>query len=138
VLVRRHGPLVFGVCKRVIGHTQDAEDAFQATFLVLARKASTVVPREAVGSWLYGVAYRTARRARAVAARHWTREKQVETMHETNAKPPQSVAEWEPILDDELGRLADKYRLPLVLCDLEGQPCKASGASAEDSRRNSV
>jgi hypothetical protein len=83
VLVRRHGPLVFGVCKRVIRHTQDAEDAFQATFLVLARKAAKVVPREAVGSWLYGVAYRTAWRARAVAARYRAREKQVETMLES-------------------------------------------------------
>jgi RNA polymerase sigma factor (sigma-70 family) len=124
VLVRRHGPLVFGVCKRVLGHTQDAEDAFQVTFLVLARKAATVVPREALGNWLYGVAYRTARRARAVAIRRRAREKQVETMPEPITKPPRPVPDWEPILDDELSKLADKYRLPLVLCDLEGQPCK--------------
>jgi RNA polymerase sigma-70 factor (ECF subfamily) len=64
-LVRRHGPMVFGVCRRILRHAQDAEDAFQATFLVLARKASRVANREAVGSWLYGVAYRAALGARA-------------------------------------------------------------------------
>src|SRR3954469_4621622 len=77
-LVRRHGPMVLGVCRRVLRHPQDAEDAFQATFLVLARKAGTVVKRESVGSWLYAVAYRTARQARTAQARRWAREKQVD------------------------------------------------------------
>jgi RNA polymerase sigma factor (sigma-70 family) len=124
LLVRRHGPMVFGVCKRVIGNSHDAEDAFQATFLVLARKAAAVTPREAVGNWLYGVAYRTARRARALAVRHRAREKQVKTMPQPTVPPADDPQGLEPILDEELNKLPDKYRLPLVLFDLEGRPRK--------------
>ena len=76
-LVRRHGPMVLGVCRRVLRHHHDAEDAFQAAFLVLAKKAGSVVPREMVGNWLYGVAYHTARKARALSARRRAKERQV-------------------------------------------------------------
>src|SRR5687768_10043471 len=79
-LVYRHGPMVWGVCRRVLGSHHDAEDAFQATFLVLARKAETVQPREMVANWLYGVAQQTARKARALAAKRGTRERQVTSM----------------------------------------------------------
>jgi len=123
-LVRRHGPMVHGLCRRVIGHRHDAEDAFQATFLVLARKAACVRPREAVANWLFGVAYRTARRARAVAARRSTRETQVKTMLQPSVEPADTFTSLccQPILDEELNRLPDKYRLPVVLCELEGRP----------------
>src|SRR6516164_7908751 len=76
-LVRRHGAMVWGVCRRVLHIHQDAEDAFQATFLVLLRKAPTIVPREMVGSWLHGVAHQTALKARATRAKRQAREKQV-------------------------------------------------------------
>src|SRR5260370_15611323 len=75
-LVRRHGPMVLGVCRRLLRNYHDADDAFQATFLVLVRKAASIAPREMVGSWLYGVAYQTALKSRAVAAKRRWRERQ--------------------------------------------------------------
>src|SRR5438128_6520634 len=81
-LVSRHGPMVWGVCRRILRSHQDAEDAFQATFLVLVRKAASVVPRDLVANWLYGVAHLTARKARATTARRRSREKQVTAMPE--------------------------------------------------------
>jgi RNA polymerase sigma factor (sigma-70 family) len=119
-LVRRHGPMVLGVCRRVLGHAQDAEDAFQATFLVLARKAGSVVRREAVGAFLYGVAYRTALRAREKAARRRAVETQVEQMPHPEV-PPDEPQDWRPVLDRELNHLPEKYRAALLLCDLGGK-----------------
>jgi RNA polymerase sigma factor (sigma-70 family) len=120
-LVRRHGPMVLGVCRRVLGHAQDAEDAFQATFLVLVRKAASIGRRELLGNWLYGVAYRTALDARAAATRRRTRERQVNPMPEPEASNGADVApELRPLLDRELSRLPAKYRVPIVLCYLEG------------------
>src|SRR5436853_387343 len=85
VLLRRHGPMVLGVCRRVLRNAPDAEDAFQATFLVLVRKAGSIGRRELLGNWLYGVAYRTALDARAAAARRRARERQVSPMPEPEA-----------------------------------------------------
>lgn len=121
-LVRRHGPMVLGVCRRVVGDSHLAEDAFQATFLVLARRASVVRPRNLVGPWLYGVAYRTAMKARSSAARRNAKEKQVDAMPHPPVSPEDVWSDLQPVLDAELTRLPDKYRIPILLCDLAGRP----------------
>jgi RNA polymerase sigma factor (sigma-70 family) len=121
-LVRRHGPMVLGVCRRVVGDRAAADDAFQAVFLVLVRRAAAVRPRERVGNWLYGVAYRTALKARSGLARRRAREKQVLVMPEPTAPAPPDWTDLQPVLDEELARLPDRLRLPVVLCDLEGRP----------------
>jgi RNA polymerase sigma factor (sigma-70 family) len=123
-LVRRHGPMVLGVCRRLLGSVHDAEDAFQATFLVLARKAASLRSRELVGNWLYGAAYRTAMQARATIARRQAREKQVQEMPDPQVEPEPEWRELLPLLDRELNGLPDKYRVPVVLCDLEGKSRK--------------
>jgi RNA polymerase sigma factor (sigma-70 family) len=123
-LVRRHGPMVLGVCRRVLRHRQDAEDAFQAAFLVLARRAASIASRELLASWLYGVAYRTALKARAAATRRRGRERQVSAMPEPAAARPDPWEDVRPLLDEELSRLPDQYRLPIILCDLEGKTHK--------------
>jgi RNA polymerase sigma factor (sigma-70 family) len=121
-LLRRHGPMVFGVCRRVVRRTHDAEDAFQATFLALVHKAASVFPRELVGHWLYGVAYRTALNARRLAARRGAREIQVDKMPEREVVQPEPAPDLRPLLDQELSRLPEVYRVPVVLCDLGGKP----------------
>jgi RNA polymerase sigma factor (sigma-70 family) len=123
-LVRRHGPMVWGVCRRILRHDQDAEDAFQATFLVLVRRAASVRPREMVGNWLYGVARRTALKARGTTAKRQARERQVADMPELAANEQNRANDLRAVLDDALGWLPDKYRVALVLCDLEGQTRK--------------
>jgi RNA polymerase sigma factor (sigma-70 family) len=120
-LVGRDGPMVWGVCRRVLGSRQDAEDAFQATFLVLVRKAASVVPREMIANWLYGVAHQTALNARAAAARRGRRERQVAEMPEPAVQEQGLWSDLRPLLDQELSRLPDKYRAAIVLCDLEGK-----------------
>jgi RNA polymerase sigma factor (sigma-70 family) len=116
-LVRRHGPMVLGVCGRILGNAADVEDAFQAAFLVLVRKASSLTSRAVLGDWLHGVARRTAFHARRVAARRRVKEK---AMARTEAQGEAVRDDWLPLLDEELSRLPEKYRLPIVLCDLEG------------------
>src|SRR5205085_7315818 len=109
-LLRRHGPMVLGVCRRILGDSHDAEDAFQAVFLVFVRKAGSIAPREAVGGWLYGVAYRTALAARTKRGRRRAREKQVEAMPDAAVEPDDTWRELKPLLDKELSRLPEKFR----------------------------
>jgi RNA polymerase sigma factor (sigma-70 family) len=121
VLVRRHGPMVLGVCRRVLRHSQDAEDAFQATFLVLVRKAGALGQPELLANWLYGVAYRTAQHARAQAARRSQHERKAASMCADKPEPDPAWQELRELLDEELFQLPEKYRAPLVLCYLEGK-----------------
>ena len=119
-IVRRHGPMVLGVCRRVLGHEQSAEDAFQATFMVLALKAPAVRQRESLGPWLHGVAARVARRALATGRRQQPQPLPEEDLI-APAAPDPALADLAVVIDEELGRLPDKYRLPVVLCYLEGR-----------------
>jgi RNA polymerase sigma factor (sigma-70 family) len=123
-LVERHASMVWSVCRRVLHNDHDAEDAFQATFLVLVRKAAAVRPREMVGNWLYGVAHQTALKARSTLARRQQRERQVIDMPEPALPGRDLWDDLQPILDRELSRLPDKYRVAIVLCDLEGRTRK--------------
>jgi RNA polymerase sigma factor (sigma-70 family) len=124
VLVRRHGPMVWGVCRRLLGNHHDAEDAFQATFLVLARRAASIASRELLANWLYGVAHQTALKARATTARRKGRERQVTDVPEPAVVDRDVWDDLRPLLDQELSRLPDKYRAVIVLCDLEGKSRK--------------
>jgi RNA polymerase sigma factor (sigma-70 family) len=123
-LLRRHGPMVLGVCYRILRNQHDAEDAFQATFLVFARKASSVRPRERIANWLHGVAHRTALKARTFKTKSQVRERQVSQVPEPEAVENDHWNDLQPVLDEELGRLPENYRLPLLLCDLEGKSIK--------------
>src|SRR5262245_49455829 len=119
-LVRRHGAMVLGVCRRVLRDGHEAEDAFQATFLLLLRKAGSLRQPELLGPWLYGVAYRTALKARAVGARRRERFRALTeqaAVARANALDRQEVR---PVLDAAIQRLPEKYRVPFVLCYLEG------------------
>jgi RNA polymerase sigma factor (sigma-70 family) len=120
-LLRRHGPMVWGVCRRVVGSQHDAEDAFQATFLILVRKAASLISRELLANWLYGVAHRTALHAKTTNVRRQRKERQVAVIPEREVVSPDHERDWQPLLDQELSRLPDKYRAVVVLCDLEGK-----------------
>ena len=118
-LVERHGPMVLGVCRRILRDEHLAEDVFQATFLVLARRAATICKRQSVGSWLHGVALRLARKVKAGVVRSELPDSRSNT---PGAVDPHAAAIWHEareILDDEIQRLPENYRLPLVLCYLE-------------------
>jgi RNA polymerase sigma-70 factor (ECF subfamily) len=121
-LLERHGPMVLGVCRRVLRHEHDADDAFQATFLVLVRKAAAIAKRDSVGSWLYGVAYRVATKAKTRALRRRAYERQAVNRPMTETQDEILWRDLKPVLDAEVHRLPDKYRAPVVLCYLEGRP----------------
>jgi RNA polymerase sigma factor (sigma-70 family) len=120
-LLRRHGALVWGVCSRLLAEPHDAEDAFQATFLVLIRKAHTFQGRSSLTTWLYGIAHRVALKARARAARRRKQERRFAQMRPGDVPVQAGWEELRPVLDAELSRLPEKYRYPLVLCYLQGK-----------------
>jgi RNA polymerase sigma factor (sigma-70 family) len=120
-VVERHGPLVLGVCRRILGHEQDAEDAFQATFLVLAQKAGAIAWQESVAGWLYDVAGRVALGARRAAVRRRRAEREGAAMQPPTPVPAERDDDLHELLHTELRQLPHKYRTPLVLCYLEGR-----------------
>jgi RNA polymerase sigma factor (sigma-70 family) len=120
MLVRRHGPMIFAVCRRFLANLQDAEDAFQATLLVLVRKAGSIGRRDLLANWLHGVACRTALRSRADSARRRAREGQAAEAGTKQGERDTPWSDLRSVLDEELGRLPTKYRLPVILCYLEG------------------
>ncbi len=116
-LVSRHGGMVMAVCRQVLGTTDGVDDAFQATFLVLVRQAGSIRKKDSLGPWLHGVARRVSLRARRDASRRKERERNV--FRVVGSEPPDEVLA--ATLHDEIARLPEKYRTPIVLCDLEGQ-----------------
>ncbi len=120
-LLRRHGPMVLGVCRVVLGHLQDAEDVFQATFLVLARKAGSIRKKESVASWLHGVAYRLAVRAKARRFVRRAHERKASAMRKPGPSVEEAWRELRPLIDEEMEKLPAPYRAALVLCYLEGK-----------------
>jgi RNA polymerase sigma factor (sigma-70 family) len=132
VLLWRHGPMVLGVCRRVLRHEHNAEDAFQATFLTLVHRAASIRHREALGSWLYRVAYRAALAAKAETVRHavpWP-------LTDLPARPESEAVPRElwQVLDEELNRLPEKYRRPFVLCYLQGRTNDEAGRELNCTR----
>jgi RNA polymerase sigma factor (sigma-70 family) len=126
-LVERHGAMVLRVCRRVLQHEQDAEDAFQATFLVLARHPESIRRREALASWLYGVAYRTAMKAKRGTARRRSQEARLRDRTPATA-PSQTWDDVQVVLDEEIQRLPELFREAFVLCVLHGKTVPAAAA----------
>jgi RNA polymerase sigma factor (sigma-70 family) len=120
-LLQRHGPMVLQVCRRIQGNEHDAEDAFQATFLLLARKAGSIRKRDSVASWLHGVAHRLALEAKGQGARRQARERRAADMHKTSSVPDKAWQELQILLDEALAQVPEKYRTPLLLCYLQGK-----------------
>jgi RNA polymerase sigma-70 factor (ECF subfamily) len=127
-LVRRHGPMVMGVCRRALPGSHDAEDAFQATFLILARRAASIGRREQLASWLHGVAIRTASESRRRAGRRRARERRMMDAPKGEPSDPHDRIELMARLDEELNRLPRRYRDALVACELE---CRSRREAAQ-------
>jgi RNA polymerase sigma-70 factor (ECF subfamily) len=121
LLLQRHGPMILGVCRRLTGDPHAAEDAFQATFAILVRKAGSISKRDSVASWLYGVAFRTARRMKSLAER--TKLHELPAMKEPwqPASTDGASPEVRALIEEEISRLPEKFRAPVVLCYLEGK-----------------
>lgn len=126
-LIDRHGPMVLGVCRSVLGARHDAEDAFQCTFLALVQNAGKIRNRDSLGPWLHRVALRIARRARARAGKRRDRERRG-SRSETEPARDLSDLVSRPLIHEELNRLPERYRLPLVLCYLEGKTNEEAAA----------
>jgi RNA polymerase sigma-70 factor (ECF subfamily) len=120
-LLRRHGPMVLGVCRRVLHDPHDADDAFQATFLVLTRKAASISKRDSVGGWLYQVAYNMALKAKASATARQRHERRAGDRSPVDPLTELTGRELVAVLDEVLQQLPERYRAPLVLCYLEGK-----------------
>src|SRR5262249_44077146 len=119
LLLSRHGPMVLGVCRRVLGDHHDAEDAFQAVWLVLARRAADAA-REQLGPWLHGIAFRTALKARGAAARRPRHARAAAEQRPVALAPREAVEDLGGVLDEELAGLPAGLQAAVVLCDLEG------------------
>ncbi|HXG08981.1 MAG TPA: RNA polymerase sigma factor [Gemmataceae bacterium] len=128
-LLRRHGPMVLGICRRLLPDPDDAEDAFQATFLVLLKKARSLARRELLANWLYGVAYRTALQARGRAARRRARQRPLPAEPEAESPEDPAGRDLRRLLDDEVSRLPWKYRVLVVACYLQGKTLEEAARS---------
>jgi RNA polymerase sigma factor (sigma-70 family) len=120
ILLRRHGPMIMGICRRLLSHDADVEDVFQATWLALVLKARSIRKRQSLASWLYGVAYRSALKARAAAARRHRLDRVLIDAPVSPAIDELAQAELRTVLDEEVQRLAGRYQKPVVLCYFEG------------------
>jgi RNA polymerase sigma factor (sigma-70 family) len=129
-LINRHGPMVLAVCRSVLGESHDIEDAFQTTFLALVQNARAIRSSDSLGPWLHRVALRVSRRALVTQAQRRNRERR---HARSEAEPPRDHIELinRPILHEELNRLPDRYRLPLILCYLEGKTNEQAAAQLD-------